>query len=385
MKKRFFGSPLVAPILSLMKHRYYHSEQSLRGQQLKNQTLHARQIENMTKSLNISRAHKNDELDEIGVVWDSESSPTVNDAWESGMIRTVDCEREDLKVVFTNNCDQELILCWISSNCTSQRVPELHHFYRIPPFGGKHQESTFTGDAFALFAKAHDGACDEEESKVGRILAAYRPLRLTTTSEGVHNQQFRHHIDISQKHPGHSFKSVPSKILNPFACCTPRMRSKVRVGDKILVCKVEVSHEVIAPTTPYDSTKKEYVTQKCGPWTLRCEPGWDDYSADCKRVFYDDLMEATKRLPRHAQNKLCVSTIFWLNKSQLYGPCKEDPIEGKGACFHPAADWLIENGERAEKAGGVEFYSMKDYFEDRHLWGEWMRAFSPSIYQINLS
>jgi len=80
-------------------------------------------------------------------------------------------------------------------------------------------------------------------------------------------------------------------------------------------------------------------------------------------------MEATKRLPRHAQNKLCVSTIFWLNKSQLYGPCKEDPIEGKGACFHPAADWLIENGERAEKAGGVEFYSMKDYFEDRHLWG----------------
>jgi hypothetical protein len=364
----------------------------------------------------------------LGDVWDISSSPIVVTAWKQGRIHSIDSRtnssagyssfrREPLKIAFINASSyEELLLCWVSSSIIDdsdktsrasneadgidnggqaqnarQNIPKLYHYYCIPP-KGRHQENTFSGDAFALFVNSKQSSDDKQnidetttlqEKEHLRIVAAYRPLLLAPATEitELNKSAVRHCVTVSPPNNCPGLPEFGERILNLVRCrqcCCSRKRQRQIIcmnngsdsdARREEAWKVNVTHEIISPTTPFDSTSKQYGKLKCGPWTLRCEPGWDACHSKCRDIFFNDLNEATRRLPRQAKEQLSSSTILWLNKSQKYGLCKEDPVEGKGACFHPDVEWLIENGERAGKHGCVEFYSCEDYLRDRHLWG----------------
>ena len=70
-----------------------------------------------------------------------------------------------------------------------------------------------------------------------------------------------------------------------------------------------------------------------------------------------DLAEVCKVVPEH---KLAVlqTCKFWFNEASEY---KGEAL--RGACFHPNAGWLEENGNMPCKAGGIEIYSVGDYLD----------------------
>uniref|UniRef100_A0A7S2A6M2 Uncharacterized protein n=1 Tax=Ditylum brightwellii TaxID=49249 RepID=A0A7S2A6M2_9STRA len=81
-----------------------------------------------------------------------------------------------------------------------------------------------------------------------------------------------------------------------------------------------------------------------------------------------DINIATSFLPPQARQKLRKSTPIWINKSQQFGP-RCAPVTGRGMCFHPESEWLIENGMSAQKCHGIELYDSSHYLDHCELWG----------------
>ena len=365
----------------------------------------------------VQKSKKCNEL--LGDWWDSNSSScsisngtttTTNahvnknatEAFEARQIRSIDDwtnakvsspPRTPLRVKFVNQSPHVLVLCWVSTSGA------LHHYYCIEPHGC-HEEKTFTGDAFVLFSLPPntDGveqATGVQGSKVPKrstrivldtehqsklnaqtVIAAYRPMNVDSTTTDDDDESYIQHRVVIQPH-----------------FTKGKLGSSIRGSSKDrsqLEWSLHVEEHTIKLTGPLiDTRKKVYELEMFGPWKVQCEPGCWDIELEpekdqtptkngstergdtlcAKELFKSDLMEITRRLPKHARELLYNSTTFWINKSFRHGHVS-DPVVETGACFHPEKEWLQSRRYCSRKLHGVEFYdSSRWYHEDRRLWG----------------
>mmetsp|Transcript_15093 Transcript_15093/g.37191 ORF Transcript_15093/g.37191 Transcript_15093/m.37191 type:complete len:598 (-) Transcript_15093:55-1848(-) len=124
-------------------------------------------------------------------------------------------------------------------------------------------------------------------------------------------------------------------------------------------------------TTPVDTTSKKYEEVILGGWPCMVESGcWGpEGDESLQKQLSDDIAEAAKKLPFHAREYLRKHCKIYINKSMCWGP-KCAPVYGRGACYHPDENWLVENGMCPDKHMCVEFNDIKTtYKSDRGLWG----------------
>lgn len=120
--------------------------------------------------------------------------------------------------------------------------------------------------------------------------------------------------------------------------------------------------------TPVNTVNKHYDNLTLGGWPCRIEPSVFSSSCKLRNRIESDIRAASSHLPRHACEKLQLSTPIWINKSLSYGP-KVAPIQEANMCFHPGKEWLVRNGMSPAKVGGVEMYRASSYLDDCDLWG----------------
>jgi hypothetical protein len=116
-----------------------------------------------------------------------------------------------------------------------------------------------------------------------------------------------------------------------------------------------------------DTTKKLYQLYNMGGFSVNVERGLDISSPSLMETLRQDFIEVSRLLPPNACTLLQQSTPIWINDTMTYGPV-DQPVIGRGMCFHPSSDWLKANGLSPEKAGSIEVYSAKEYIDDRVLW-----------------
>lgn len=101
------------------------------------------------------------------------------------------------------------------------------------------------------------------------------------------------------------------------------------------------------------------------------EPGWNDGCEASARNLERDLIEASRLLPPHAlrglrdePKKPCA---VYVNRTISWGP-SHAPVRGRGCCYHPGKDWLIENGLSSSKHMCVEVNDGPGYRKSCDLW-----------------
>ncbi len=312
----------------------------------------------------------------------------------------IDGDSRKLRVIFMNQTQQPLILCWVDG------TGGLHHYYKLKPctrlimglgrdetnvsFKDTHIENTRIGHSFVFGTCADDNGNqndnqqqddqhqhqhqDQNSKRIGDIIAGYRPTNtyhaITNSSKGssdgdLDDETCVHMVTISTC-------EYTQKWRRPFS-------KSARRRFQMDVSKVKIDH------TPLDTTNKVYEDTLIGSWKCKCEPGLFTSSSSSspgsnkknqnqrllakqiQKRLECDLLAASKKLPTHACKILKENTPIWINKSQKYGPACA-PVSGRGMCFHPESKWLTQNGMSPKKHGGVELFEADKYLDDADLW-----------------
>jgi hypothetical protein len=360
-------------------------------------------------------------------------------------------DASQLRILFLNRTNRDLVLCWVSFDHT------LHHYRELKPSrsttimggigsintsssyldtrikGGMHKEQSYLGHSFVIgtcstvqkdeteahidheyddsdhelqpnqgcwnpFQKreiVNDDILKIDKSKIGKIIAAYRPKRLTANDEECKKETCLHIVTITEE-----------------LAFMPQEREKQRFfsssfGSKedIVSSEPQIMYHVTATQcklddTPLDTSNKEYEEMNLGGWRVLCEKDLFSTLPKNTGIFHPmgrsskksrkkdkertrseeetllkkvkhriemDLIAAAKKLPPNACEFLKETTPVWINRSQMYGP-RVAPIRGVGMCFHPGKEWLSKNGMSEKKSGGVELYEAGKYLDDCDLW-----------------
>jgi hypothetical protein len=120
--------------------------------------------------------------------------------------------------------------------------------------------------------------------------------------------------------------------------------------------------------TPWNTMEKVYELQIMGGWPVYVEPDWCEGYTSLEERLANDLREASKILPTHAVEYLRINCPIWVNNCIKFGP-KACPVKGRGCCYHPDKDWLIENGLSERKHRCIEINDGPGYKNDVDLWG----------------
>lgn len=315
-----------------------------------------------------------------------------------------------LKVIFVNELDDPLTLCWVNGNGI------FYHYYKLEPTShnplitsfideGKgvqitkkktncHVENTSIGHCFVLLEEGIEVEADEvkhektkkKEMKLSEnIVAAYRPTKLTsikeiTRKEGVITKHV-HIVTIRKKR-----KRRINPCFDGLFCGIPKsLEVELDVKESLLELDLE----------PIDTSDKPYEEIYIAGWKCMCEKSLFEFTNNedeeekdeediigedkkdnrdyielikkVRRQIEVDLDACSQKLPSQACEFLQKNIPIWINKSQKYGP-KSAPIKGKGMCFHPGEAWLKENGMSPKKRGGVEMFEAGKYLYDHDLW-----------------
>jgi hypothetical protein len=338
--------------------------------------------------------------------------------------QTTNSHQRSLRVVFRNLTSMPLLLCWVSENGV------LHHFYRLDPWDATTvSEITAASSAAAAAASSHlkndnhDAAQEfikdcyiaktdhieyteaghafcwihvEREEDLTRIqtvkslkgssaliVGGFRPylpkFNDNDNSNGMTTPKVQL-VTISQQ------TTRPSPFQNRISSCFPFCREK-RLGN----LRKRKMHDDMESDwdkkhdhhhdhwnvqarwgkfdmTPLETTTKIYEETTIGGWPCCVEPNWSDGDQDLEQRLADDLAQAAKYLPNHAEVYLKQHCKIWINKSLSWGS-KACPVKGMALCYHPDRTWLIENGLHAEKHQCVEISCASFYNKDCHLWG----------------
>lgn len=196
---------------------------------------------------------------------------------------------------------------------------------------------------------------DNKNQRIGKIIAGYRPTNIPVLEESETSEESSiegNHVHIV------TIAQIPRR--------SRPMKNKFEM--KVSQCAID--------STPLDTSDKVYRDMIIGGWRCKCEKGLfsktvggddDEHLAKVKEQLEVDLLACSKKLPAEACKLLKKSTLIWINKSQKYGP-KIAAVRGRGMCFHPASEWLVENGMSPAKCGGVELYEAGKYLDDHGLW-----------------
>jgi hypothetical protein len=279
--------------------------------------------------------HKN-----LGDVWHCYGSTTL----AKSNIRSTDAT-SSVRLCFRNQTTNPIVLCWVDEDGAP------HHFYRLDATSNNiqqvvtkhdHIEHTKLGHAFCIYELCSDDDDDDDdlegstnvESKSRRLIGGYRPTRLGTDAD----------------HPCHIITIQKNKRQ------LRRQRSSFQI---------KVALGTIDPT-PIDTTNKHYHMYHVSEWPVFCcAHEWNKLDTASKDALELDLQILQQCLPSHAAKALRPNTPLWINTTKLrYGP-KLVPSDGLGACFHPDANWLKENGLHRQKVEGVELYSFAEYMRER--------------------
>lgn len=322
------------------------------------------------------------EQTDLGMVWLGSEARSARSLAEPG---------EKVRVCFRNNCDETLLLCWV--DCSGNP----HHFYALQPHSGPgdaddnvvtkedHIETTQTGHAFLVLAASDVQEVQKTKSLEGTTLVgAYRPsVMISATTKRLRKRpktttgDCMHLVSIQ--------KNI-KEAVDCRSCCgdvaflrrkQPRKERHDKTG--LALPDIEPGHsesrwsitirQAFVDATPVDSTCKRYFKLNMhNDMPVYAEENWHGGDLELEKVFRDDLHTALQCFPKEARERLVQGTAFWLNCSLKYGPAA-CPVNGKGMCFHPESDWLVENGCHKEKTHGIELYKSSKYLQDRKHWG----------------
>lgn len=307
----------------------------------------------------------------LGQIWDGNDA---SQAYREGGLSSKEAGTS-LRIAFRNLSSVPLILCWISEN------GDLHHFYKLTPSAGNtgfsdttvtegdHIEHTCGGHAFCI-------ACIPED----QIAEARRLKTLQDTSSIIGGYRASQDCDEEQVHLVTIKRGTSGEEDNQ--CCGPMgnlRRSKRRKvafvqnedddddDDKNQQWFVNTRLAKMDPT-PYDTSTKVYELRIMGGWPVYAEPNWFKGDTDLERRLAEDLKEVCKILPNHALDYLRQNCPIWVNSGIKYGP-KVCPVKGRGCCYHPNKQWLLENGMTERKHKCIEINDGPGYRKDIDLWG----------------
>lgn len=313
------------------------------------------------QNLFVSRTKKS-----LGTIW---GGIKANNAYRRGELRSTG-GGTSTRVAFRNLSPVPLILCWVSDS------GQLFHFYKLKPsvggestnavIAGDHVETTVEGHAFCLAYVPHgklEQARKDKKLDTDAIIGGYRPSSCCP-DKSVHLVTISH-------------QPVESEQI----CCHPlgsglRKRRKITnfsVGDNdneepdIEGWTLKATVAEMDPT-PYDTTEKKYEKKVLGGWPVYAEADWYDGDKKLEEYLARHLREAYELLPDHARDYLRENCPIWVNRSIKFGP-KVYPMTGRGCCYHPNKDWLLENGLCGDKHLCIEINDGPNYKRDIELWG----------------
>ncbi|OEU21113.1 hypothetical protein FRACYDRAFT_234740 [Fragilariopsis cylindrus CCMP1102] len=256
-----------------------------------------------------------DDNDDDNAVDEDNSSSSSSSSSSNG--------NEMLGILFRNDSPvNTLLLCWVSEN------GDLHHFYRLPPsttavkdytiidIGNGHMEYTNHGDAFCV---------------------AY-----------VENEEDIKEIQKSKSLFGHDNK-VPVTVIAGYRSFARSSSSSGKDRDR-------------------QQFQMIYDDRLISGWPCRVEPTCFDDGKISEQKLERDIAAAAILLPPHARKYLKSHCKIWVNKSLSWGP-KSCPVKGRGCCYHPSKEWLLQNGLCGDKHKCVEINDAPFYRNDCDLWG----------------
>ena len=362
----------------------------------------------------------------LGTIW--EGNHDAGAAYDNGSLRSVGGGAGPIRVAFRNASSLPLILCWIAENGTLHHFYKLEPISSsssratsavgTEPAGRRvitdndHVETTCVGHAFCIAyiedEEELEQTCkrksfpNDDPSKY--IIGGYRPLSTTddgtnhndgnadqnpiqlvtvTQRRGVQGQYNPTSLDDVCCHGGSAIFAGGRQPLALFGLRGTMGRFKrrenefadeietnvgyaVEENDNHFIWSIDAQQGKVDPT-PYDTTCKMYETKNICGWSVHLEDDWHDDNSELEEQFVKDLEYASKVLPKHARDYLKEHCSIWVNKSIKYGP-RACPVRGKGACYHPDKDWLIENGLHPSKALCVEINDGPDYKNNLKYW-----------------
>ena len=227
-----------------------------------------------------------------------------------------------------------------------------------------HMQRTYLGHAFLFVLRDKDDETEDEEEwecqslEEVTVIGAYRPQVLSTDPEIEEDDWPCHILEISWANP-----SSPARWLR--CACLPTPIPAFSSDFPLTLWEGD-------PLAILDTTTTNYYEEtKMAQWPVRMEK--DCFGGRHKNeiaIFQQDLAHALRCLPGHAYRALKASkTYVYVNKSFRCGP-NISPVPMHGMCYHPNAEWLVDHGYHAAKAGCVELYDSQGYTSDRHYWGK---------------
>mgnify|MGYP000518911577 CR=1 FL=1 len=305
--------------------------------------------------------------EKLGVLW---QHSTVESALQNCEIKSTE-GGNNVRLCVRNHTTNSVVFCWVDGSS------KPHHFRLIEPLRDNNNnkkdapvtkqdfmERTRTGHAFIL-ATGSNEACQQANRTKSldelKVIGGYKPESASTE---VHL--------LSVEIPLVDEEDVPP--ASGFWCCAGHRRRKANNNhdqskdDVDQIMPILSIRPGVIDSTPIDTTKKEYISAILGGWPVRMEPDWHGGDMELRKMVERDLQHATNCLPPHAYETLKSLTPIWINRSLEYGP-EACPIKGIGLCFHPGADWLVENGCHKEKCHAVELYCVQYYKETAGHWG----------------
>lgn len=316
---------------------------------------------------------------------------TLGDAWQGGdaseAVREGNLSSQtagaSVRIAFRNLAPVPLLLCWISEN------GDLHHFYNLNPststsimdgaasptiiMEGDHIEHSCGGHSFCLAYLPRDQRKEAQRLKslpdVSAVVAGYRPFRNCKPNQ-------IHLVTIEQKHRSENTNDDKDCCGGPLISRLRNRRGKFTfVQDQDTVDADSEDSEWIVDAklakidpTPWDTSTKVYELRMLGSWPVYAEPNWFNGDTRLEKRLANDLREASKVLPTHAVEYLRRNCPIWVNSCIKYGP-KACPIKGRGCCYHPDKQWLIENGLSERKHKCIEINDGPGYKDNVEMWG----------------
>jgi hypothetical protein len=297
----------------------------------------------------------------------------------------------EVRICFRNRTDETVLLCWVGDNGT------LHHFYALHPWHPKrqgggdaitdkdHVETTVEGHVFLIVAAADVETIQKHNSLEGgvrvRRIGAFRADPGDAAEPGA-----MHLVEVVDPEMRPRTWGL---LRNWNACCGPKRKWKDeddedtgalvdRYSRYILKARVlRITDEDVV-----DTTRKYYEAKLFGEsrWPVMMEPKWYGRDRGLEQVLEQDVDNMARCLPPHAVTLLRETkpTPIWVNRTLKYGS-KHCPVQGRGMCYHPGADWLREQGMHPVKCESVELYRASEYREMREYWGcggIWLHEFS---------
>jgi hypothetical protein len=306
----------------------------------------------------------------LGTVW---SSQDAERAFARGEMKSRDGGKP-LRVAFRNKSTIPLLLSWVAEN------GKCHHFYSLKPAeiiegpvtALDHIETTKAGHSFCIACAG--GPAEEDEIRSNGafdpslVIGGYRPENPPPAESKKKDNTSVQLVTISQR-PVKKFKCCSPPTTGTSGTTGNLRGSSEEKGNSFddLCWVVHVQWSEI-DSKQINTCDKIYQKITLGGWPVRAEPNWHGGDETLERRLAEDLEMAAKCLPEHCREYLRRTTPIWVNKTFKWGP-EVKPITGKGLCFHPEKDWLVENSMHEDKCECIELYDSKGYLEDCKLWG----------------